>query len=105
MRSVKGQSENKKMIERTVGSGNVFADMGRSPDQSVNLKIRSKLMIHITDFIEDQGLTQAQAAKVFGVTQPRVSNLVRGKIKLFSIDMLVEMAVKAGMKVEVDVYA
>ena len=59
----------------------------------------------ITDYIENNGLTQAQAAELFGVSQPRVSNLVRGKIGLFSIDMLISMATAAGMKVSVDVCA
>ena len=91
--------------EHTTSSGNVFADLGHSPDEAVNLKIRSVLMIKITDFIEDHELTQAKAAEIFGVTQPRVSDLVRGKIGLFSIDVLVNMAASAGMNVSVDVYA
>lgn len=93
------------MRKHTVSSGNVFADMGFDPDEAVNLKIRSGLMIKITKHIEEKELTQAQAAELFGVSQPRVSDLVRGKIGLFSIDMLVNMAASAGLKVRVDVYA
>jgi len=93
------------MTDRTVSSGNIWTDLGRSPDEAAKLKIRSKLMIRITDYIEEEGLTQAQAAQVFGVSQPRVSHLVTGKINLFSIDTLIDMATKAGLKVDVEVYA
>ena len=51
----------------------------------------------ITEAIKAQGLTQAQAAELFGVTQPRISDLVRGKVNLFSLDALVDMASTAGM--------
>ncbi len=91
--------------KHTISSSNVFLDLGRSPDEAVNLKIRSGLMMKITDYIENNDLTQAQAAEIFGVSQPRVSNLVNGKIDLFSIDTLITMATAAGMKVSVDVYA
>ena len=60
-------------------------------------------MVRITEFIRVKHLTQVQAAELFGVTQPLVSDLVRGKIDLFSIDMLVNMAGKVGMKVNLAV--
>jgi predicted XRE-type DNA-binding protein len=56
-------------------------------------------MVRLARLIEDRGLTQAEAAKMLGVSQPRVSDLVRGKIDLFSIDMLVLMLAKAGLRV------
>jgi predicted XRE-type DNA-binding protein len=87
------------------GSGNIFTDLGFGPDEAANLKIRSKLMMALSDYIEAHELTQEQAAEVFGVTQPRVSDLVRGKIDLFSIDTLVKMAAAAGLKVKLDVFA
>lgn len=64
-----------------------------------NLKLRSALMSALARHIESEGLTQAQAAKVLGITQPRVSNLVRGKIDAFGLDMLVKMAGAAGLQV------
>ena len=64
------------------------------------MKARSELMMAIAESIRKNGLTQAEAAKLFGVTQPRVSDLVRGKIDLFSIDTLVQMLATAGMRVE-----
>ncbi len=84
-------------IERS--SGNVFRDLGFGTQEAENLRVRSELMIQIRKLIERQRLTQAGAAKVFGVTQPRVSDLVRGRIDLFSIDMLVKMLAQAGVQV------
>jgi predicted XRE-type DNA-binding protein len=67
--------------------------------QAENLKLRSSLMVALKRHIERKGLSQAEAAKVFGVTQPRISNLMRGKIELFGLDMLVNMLATAGMRV------
>lgn len=66
-----------------------------------SMKIKSRLMMDIERCIKKQGLTQKQAAKKMGVTQPRVSDLVRGKINRFTIDMLVIMLARLGMHVEV----
>jgi transcriptional regulator with XRE-family HTH domain len=60
-------------------------------------------MIRVTKLIEARGLTQAQAASLLGVTQPRISDLVRGKIERFSIDTLVAMLGQAGVRVEITV--
>ena len=80
-------------------SGNVFRDIGFDAEEAENLRLRSELMIQIRKLIERRDLTQAAAAKVFGVTQPRVSDLVRGRIDLFSIDALVNMLARAGVNV------
>ena len=82
-------------------SGNVFRDLGFSPVEAENLRIRSELMAHLKILIEREGLTQTKAARLFGVSQPRVSDLVRGRIELFSIDALVNMLAKAGVRVTV----
>ena len=71
-----------------------------TPGEAAHMKARSELMMAITEHIRKSGLTQAQAAKLLGVTQPRVSDLVRGKIDLFSIDTLVQMLACAVMRVE-----
>ena len=68
-----------------------------------NMKLRAALMIALKDHIAAEGLSQARAAKLFGVTQPRVSDLMRGKINLFSLDMLVNMVAAAGLHVEIQV--
>ena len=83
------------------GSGNVFSDFGFSKAEAENLLLRSQLMSEIRDIAD--GLTQAQAAKRLGVSQPRVNDLLRGKIDKFSLDALVIMLNKAGMHVEMRV--
>ncbi len=74
-----------------------------STAQAENLRLRSSLMMALTDHIKAEGLSQSQAAKVFGVSQPRVSDLMRGKIELFGIDTLVNMLAAAGLHVEMTV--
>lgn len=69
-----------------------------------NMKLRSVLMMALTDHIRRAGLTQSQAAKLFGVTQPRISDLMRGKVGLFGLDALVNMATAAGLQVELHVH-
>ena len=68
-----------------------------TPQAAASMKARSTLMMELSSYIEHHGLTQAQAADLLGVTQPRVSDLIRGKINLFSLDMLLNMATAAGM--------
>lgn len=82
-------------------SGNVFRDLGFSRQEAEHLRIRSDLMIRLTRLIEIRRLTQAKAARLFGVTQPRISDLVRGKIDRFSVDSLIEMLGRAGARVTV----
>jgi predicted XRE-type DNA-binding protein len=61
------------------------------------MRARSALMMSLTEVIRQQDITQAQAAALFGVTQPRISDLMRGKVNLFSLDTLIDMAATAGM--------
>lgn len=81
-------------------SGNVFKDLGFPAEEAEHLRIRADLMIALSRLIQDRGLTQVKAAELFGVSQPRVSDLVRGKVHRFSIDTLVEMLGHAGLRVE-----
>ncbi len=81
------------------GSENVFTDVGFPPAEAAHLLIRTDLMLQIERVLKAQRLTQAKAAKVLGVTQPRVSDLVRGRVDLFSIDTLVEMLARLGVSV------
>lgn len=84
----------------TKSSGDVFTDLGFSPTESRNLRIRSELMTALRKFIEKEGLTQAEAAKRLKVSQPRISDLTRGKISRFSLDTLVNMLSDAGLDVD-----
>jgi predicted XRE-type DNA-binding protein len=71
-----------------------------TPEEAENMKLRSGLMIALKEHLTRTGLNQSEAAKLFGITQPRVSDLMRGKIGLFGLDALVNMAVAAGLHVE-----
>src|SRR5687767_2318163 len=93
-------AKNRPATKVTRSTGHVFLDLGFSPEEAEHLRIRSALMAALRRVIEARGLTQARAAVLLGVTQPRVSDLVRGKIDLFSIDMLVDMLARAGVRVE-----
>jgi predicted XRE-type DNA-binding protein len=93
------------MILATKGSGNVFADCGFPPAEAENLRIRAKLMMALTDYIREKKISQSRAARIMGVSQPRVSSLMRGKIGLFTIDALVNMVAAAGLKVDVEIIA
>ena len=74
-----------------------------TPEEAENMKVRSSLMRSIESRIRKEGWSQQQAAEKFRVTQPRVSDLMRGKIEKFTIDTLVNMVVAAGLRVQVDV--
>lgn len=79
---------------------NVWDALEDTPAAAENMKLRSSLMIALQDHIAQTGMSQSQAAKVFGVTQPRISDLMRGKIDLFAIDSLVNMLTAAGLRIE-----
>ena len=82
-------------------SGNVFADLGFDQDEAEHLRIRSALMATVRQILHGRKLTQAAAATLFDVSQPRISDLVRGKIELFSIDTLVDMLARANVRVDI----
>ncbi|GAA0526443.1 helix-turn-helix domain-containing protein [Pigmentiphaga sp. GD03639] len=71
-----------------------------TPEEAENMKLRSVLMTALKNHIARTEMSQQQAAKLFGVTQPRVSDLMRGKINLFGLDALVNMATAAGLHIE-----
>jgi predicted XRE-type DNA-binding protein len=72
-----------------------------TPAEAENMKLRSNLMMTLKNHIISTGLSQVEAAKLLNVTQPRLSDLMRGKINLFSIDTLVNMATAAGLNIEI----
>lgn len=88
-------------LKRTRGSGNIFVDVGFPPDEAENLLLRAQLMSRVRGAVRD--MTQREAAARFGVTQPRLNDLLRGKIGKFSLDALVNMLAHAGMRVELKV--
>lgn len=82
-------------------TGNVFRDLGFSAAEAENLRVRSLLMIRIEKLISSCGWTQSEAAKALGVSQPRISDLVRGRYDKFSADTLIEMLGRAGVEVTI----
>ena len=82
-------------------SSNVFRDLEFGPEEAETLRVRADLMIVLSKLIEDRRLTQITAAKLFGVSQPLVNNLVCGKIERFSVDALIAMLGAAGVQVTV----
>ena len=81
-------------------SGNVFRDLGFPPEEAQHLKIRSDLLIQLQKLIASRGLKQSETAKILRVTQPRVSDLLRGRIDLFSTDVLIDMLSRFGVRVK-----
>jgi len=71
--------------------------------EAENMKLRSALMMALTEHMARTGMDQSQVARLCGVTQPRVSDLMQGKIDLFSLDALVNMASAAGLRVELKI--
>ncbi len=87
----------------TLPQGNVFADLGFEPQEAAKLKIKSQLMMEITEWINENHLKQEEAADILHVNRPRISDLMTGKIGKFTIDALVDMLERAGRHVSVDV--
>ena len=92
----------KKMTE---SSGNIFLDLGFPPHEAEVMLLRAKLAEALRAWMERENLTQARAAKRLGITQPRVSEITRGKVELLSLDYLVGLCAKAGISVGVRLVA
>lgn len=90
-----------KKIKSSTPVRSVWDDLEDNSVERENLKIRSALMMAIDCYIKENNLTQTQAAEIFEVTQPRISDLLKAKISLFSIDSLINMATRAGIHVHV----
>ena len=82
----------------TESSGNVFVDLGFDEAEAKVMALRVELIVQLRETLTKQGLTQAEAAKQLGVTQPRVSALLKGPWKDFSIDMLLTFAARLGLQ-------
>jgi predicted XRE-type DNA-binding protein len=89
----------KNAVRVTPSTGNVFRDLGFSKEESEHLLVRADLLIQVQKAIASRGLKQAEAAKRLRVTQPRVSDLLRGRIALFSTDALIDMLARLGVGV------
>ena len=92
-----------KPMKRVVGTENIFRDIGFDDAEAENLKLRSTLMQRVEKFVKQSNMTQSAAAGVLGITQPRLNQLLKGKIQLFSLDALVNILANAGMRVTLTV--
>ena len=90
-----------RQIDTTQTFASVWDAIADTPEEAANLRVRSELMNKITDLIEENGWTQTEAAQHCNVTQPRISDLLRGRISRFSLDALVNIATKLGKHVHV----
>jgi len=91
------QKDDNRIIE---SSGNVFIDLGFDPAEAEVMKLRAEVMIRTAQQLKKQGLTQAEAARKLGITQPRVSRLIKGKLEDFSLDTLLKLAARVGLQPE-----
>ena len=83
----------------------VWDALADTPEQAANLRARAELMQQIASVVKDKDWTQAEAAKRCGVTQPRINDLLRGKVSRFSLDALVNIATAIGRRVHVELEA
>ncbi|HPF26369.1 MAG: helix-turn-helix transcriptional regulator [Hyphomicrobiaceae bacterium] len=90
---------------RIKGSGNVFLDLGFDPAEAKVMALRAEVMIRMERHLKAQGWTQAEAATHLGITQPRVSRLIKGRWQDFSLDMLLTLASRAGLEPEIRLVA
>jgi predicted XRE-type DNA-binding protein len=88
---------------KTKTFANVWDALSDSPEEAATMKIRSEVMIAINDTIRTWNTTQARAASRLGVTQPRLNDLLQGKINKFSLDALLTLAARAGLKVKINI--
>jgi predicted XRE-type DNA-binding protein len=82
-------------------SGNVFRDLGFPPDKAEHLLVRADVMIRVEKELRSRGFKRAQAARLLGISQPRVGDLLRGHVELFNADDLIGMLVRLGIRVRV----
>jgi predicted XRE-type DNA-binding protein len=90
-------------VKVTPSTGNVFRDLGFGREEAEHLLIRADLLIEVQKLIASRGLKQREVAKLLGISQPRVSDLLRGRIDLFSTDVLIDMLVRLGARVRLTV--
>jgi predicted XRE-type DNA-binding protein len=98
---IKLQAMTTEKLQITVGSDNVFRDLGFPEGEAQNMMLRCEMVIHIRKAIDKLGITQAEAAKLAGITQPRMNDLIKNRNHKFTIDALVNVAANLGYTVQV----
>lgn len=102
---VRNTKRSKPRHHTTKSGGNLLADLGFPPLEAASLQVRAQLMAELIRIVRARKLTQAAAAKLFGISQPRVSNLMRAQVDKFSSDALVQMLALAGIELEIRPHA
>lgn len=92
-------------LKMTRSSGNVFSDVGFSAPEAEHLKVRADLLIQIETALKARGLKPADAAKLLGISQRSLNDLVSGRIDLFSVESLIDLLARLGVRVKVVVVA
>jgi predicted XRE-type DNA-binding protein len=92
-------------MTKTESYDSVWDAIADTPGQAANLRARAELMRQLAVFLEQKGWTQVEAAKRCGVTQPRVNDLLRGRVSRFSLDALVNISTALGRRVRIDLEA
>jgi predicted XRE-type DNA-binding protein len=82
---------------------NVWDALERTPAEAAAMTLRSRLLIAIEERVRSWNITQAEAARRLKITQPRLNDLLRGKITKFSVDTLINLAAQAGISVRIDI--
>ena len=90
-------------MKKSQSFANVWDALEDSPEDAANMTMRSNVLATITETVKGWSVTQAQAARRLGITQPRLNDLLRGRINKFSLDTLLTLAVRAGLKVKIDI--
>ena len=90
-------------VKSVKSSGNVFEDLGFEKTEAANMLMRADLMIELERFIREKKMSQRKAAEFFGVHQPRINDLMNGRIEKFSVDMLLNMLQATGKRVRIQV--
>jgi predicted XRE-type DNA-binding protein len=92
-------------MKRAKKVSSVWDAIADTPEEAASLRIRAELMEQIAALVEKKGWTQVQAAKLSGISQPRMNDLLRGKISKFSLDALVDVATALGCRVQMNLKA
>lgn len=97
--------QRKRKMREPESYSSVWDAIADTPGQAANLQARAELMRQVADFVKKQGWTQVEAAQHCGVTQPRVNDLLRGRVSRFSLDALVNICTALGFRVRVNLQA
>lgn len=99
MSKCKNYAKREKEFDVEHGSGNVFKDIGYTDAEAANLIVRAELMLRIRDIIQENGWSQRRVAKVLGVGQPRIAEIMSFNTKYFSVDLLLKYLARLGQRI------